>query len=598
MKQKAFSIAEALISPVLVSATLGLLVAEPSLANLPGSKPLSSEDSQPAAVLEAPVAPVPVVKSNAQVIADSSLLEQSNSTVDLQPETEANAPIDGMDQVTSVSQLTDVRPTDWAFQALQSLVERYGCIVGYPDRTYRGNQAMTRYEFAAGLNSCMDKIQELIAAGTADLVKKEDLDKLQRLINEFGDDLAVVRRRIDNLDAKTATLEKQQFSTTTKLFGQAIVGFQGRNSAEVDLAGIPFDDDANQLNVITNVQLSLFTQLTERSLLFTGLQAGSGRSFGNQLLTNDVLLGYEADTGSGVELSDLTYRQLVGNNLALIAGALGVNMVNVFRGPNRIESAGQGPLSRFAQRNPILNIGGDGAGAGFDWQINDWLSLQGVYTANRPNLPNDGLFGGENGSRTAGAQLTLAPTNTIDIALHYVNSYSPSGFLGTSVGDDQLALPNPLKFPEIRAPLMTNAFGATLAWRVSPRFTIGGWAGYTTSDLKGFSGNVETINWMAFLNFPDLLLPGNLGAIYVGQPPRIISSDLPTGRNVPDFVTEGGNGSSGGQPSATTHVEAFYRFKVSDNLSLTPGVILIFNPRNNDNNDTITIGILRTTFTF
>ncbi|OWY66980.1 hypothetical protein B7486_33615 [cyanobacterium TDX16] len=48
-------------------------------------------------------------------------------------------------QVTSVSQLSDVQPTDWAFQALQSLVERYGCIAGYPDGTYRGNRALTRY---------------------------------------------------------------------------------------------------------------------------------------------------------------------------------------------------------------------------------------------------------------------------------------------------------------------------------------------------------------------------------------------------------------------------------------------------------------------
>ncbi|MBP0001918.1 MAG: S-layer homology domain-containing protein, partial [Cyanobacteria bacterium SID2] len=44
-----------------------------------------------------------------------------------------------LDQVTSVSQFSDVQPTDWAFQALQSLVERYGCIAGYPDGTYRGN---------------------------------------------------------------------------------------------------------------------------------------------------------------------------------------------------------------------------------------------------------------------------------------------------------------------------------------------------------------------------------------------------------------------------------------------------------------------------
>ena len=80
--------------------------------------------------------------------------------------------VDKLDQVTSVSQLTDVSPTDWSFQALQSLVERYGCIVGYPDRTYRGNRALTRYEFAAGLNEFLDRVNELIAAGTAELVKK------------------------------------------------------------------------------------------------------------------------------------------------------------------------------------------------------------------------------------------------------------------------------------------------------------------------------------------------------------------------------------------------------------------------------------------
>jgi len=58
-----------------------------------------------------------------------------------------------IEQVTSVSQLSDVQPTDWAFQSLQSLVERYGCIAGYPDGTYRGNRSLTRYEFAAGLNA-------------------------------------------------------------------------------------------------------------------------------------------------------------------------------------------------------------------------------------------------------------------------------------------------------------------------------------------------------------------------------------------------------------------------------------------------------------
>jgi predicted PhzF superfamily epimerase YddE/YHI9 len=76
-------------------------------------------------------------------------------------------------QVNSVSQLSDVKPTDWAFQALQSLVERYGCIVGYHDGTYRGNRAMTRYEFAAGLNTGLTQL----AQGEEDFFHHLALDK-------------------------------------------------------------------------------------------------------------------------------------------------------------------------------------------------------------------------------------------------------------------------------------------------------------------------------------------------------------------------------------------------------------------------------------
>ena len=141
-------------------------------------------------------------------------------------------------QVTSVSQLSDVKPTDWAFQALQSLVERYGCIAGYPDKTYRGNRAMTRYEFAAGLNACMDRINDLIAASTADSAKKEDLATIRKLQEQFSAELATLRGRVDGIESRTAMLEKQQFSPTTKLSGEAIFsiataygGYGGGNAA-------------------------------------------------------------------------------------------------------------------------------------------------------------------------------------------------------------------------------------------------------------------------------------------------------------------------------------------------------------------------------
>ena len=61
-------------------------------------------------------------------------------------------------QVTSVNQFSDVLPTDWAYQALSNLVEKYGCVAGFPNGKYKGGQAMTRYEAAALLNACLDRV--------------------------------------------------------------------------------------------------------------------------------------------------------------------------------------------------------------------------------------------------------------------------------------------------------------------------------------------------------------------------------------------------------------------------------------------------------
>ncbi|MEB3332335.1 MAG: iron uptake porin [Synechococcaceae cyanobacterium] len=120
------------------------------------------------------------------------------------------------EQVTSINQFSDVKPTDWAYQALSNLIERYGCVAGYPNGTYKGSQAMTRYEAAALLNACLDRITEVT-------------DELKRLMKEFEKELAVLRGRVDGLEAKVGELEATQFSTTTKLKGIATFTF-GANS--------------------------------------------------------------------------------------------------------------------------------------------------------------------------------------------------------------------------------------------------------------------------------------------------------------------------------------------------------------------------------
>lgn len=518
-----------------------------------------------------------------------------NSLVNLQDaENNENADPNISQSVTSVSQLSDVRSTDWAFTALQSLVERYGCIAGYPDYKFRGQQAISRYEFAAGLNACLDRINEVIATGLADKANKEDLATIQKLQEEFATELSVLRGRVNTLEAKTATLEAQQFSTTTKLFGQAIFGLQGRFGNTADIFprdGIRTAGEVDQGTNVTfgyNLGITFLTQFDafNRSILLVGLNSGN-LALNSRLPLRDsyTLLGYEGTTANQITLSDLSYRFKVSNNAAFIIGAAGVAPSAVFRGPNRVESSGTGPISAFAQRNPILGLGAGSAGIGFDWQISDRISLQGVYAAGNPANPTTGGLTG--GSYVTGLQATLMPTDSIDTALYYLHSYTTTGSLNTGIGDSVIGL---------GSSFLTDAIGATLNWRISPYVTLGTWGGYTKSNaVIGASGTVETTNWMVYLNFPDLFKQGNLGGIYIGQPPKITSSNLSIG-NVPSFLN--GSDTRGAQPASTTHVELFYVHRLTDHISITPGLIFLFNPAQTSTSDTVTIGTIRTTFSF
>ena len=118
--------------------------------------------------------------------------------------------------------MSDVQPSDWAFQSVQSLVERYGCIAGYPNGTFKGNRAMTRYEFAAGLNACLERMTQFIAVSGNNGVSDTDMATVKKLSEEFQGELATLRGKVDALEYRTEGLEANQFSTTAKLKGEAI----------------------------------------------------------------------------------------------------------------------------------------------------------------------------------------------------------------------------------------------------------------------------------------------------------------------------------------------------------------------------------------
>ncbi|MEL7246528.1 MAG: iron uptake porin, partial [Cyanobacteria bacterium J06573_2] len=127
-------------------------------------------------------------------------------------------------QQTSVDKLSDVKPTDWAYQALKSLIEKYDVKLGLPDGTFRGNRAVTRYEFAAGLAATLDKVNELITSSSNIRKIQQDRITLQRLEKEYRQALQDLRTRLNDIDSRSSELQANQFSSTTKLKGQQIVG--------------------------------------------------------------------------------------------------------------------------------------------------------------------------------------------------------------------------------------------------------------------------------------------------------------------------------------------------------------------------------------
>src|SRR3712207_9427499 len=60
----------------------------------------------------------------------------------------------------------DVPTTHWAYDAVQQLASR-GIFTGYPDGTFSGRRALTRYEFAVALQRMLVEIQRQIAAVAA-----------------------------------------------------------------------------------------------------------------------------------------------------------------------------------------------------------------------------------------------------------------------------------------------------------------------------------------------------------------------------------------------------------------------------------------------
>ena len=526
------------------------------------SQPIAAAQAAPKVEAATPaVAPAAVPTQIAQAAPTQAAPSATSNVSSLDQIAQYSNGAESMSQVTSISQLSDVQPTDWAFQALQSLVERYGCIVGYPDSTYKGSRALTRYEFAAGLNACMDRISELIASSTADLATKEDLATLQRLQEEFAAELATLRGRVDSLEARTAELEAHQFSTTTKLKGETIFA-----------VGVPLSSDDSfpddQVIAGYRVRLNFDTSFTGQDLLRARLQArdfNTLNSFGGNVawkFSNDAP---DSGASNGVTLQKLFYTFPVGDRVQITLGAQGMSDSDwVTSSISPFDDDGGGSLTSFGSPAQYNFIPGD-AGAGIIFQLSKGLSLDLGYSSAEPDNPSpgSGLFNGDYG---AIAQLTYL-SDFVDAAVTYANGYSSGGFGGfNGPGDAEVA----------------NTYGGQVNFKFGS-VEIGGGLAYVPIRRLGV-GDYDIWSYQATLAFRDFGAKGSTLGFLAGV--------LPYAAGVPVGV-----GNQINQDNSFL-VEGFYKFQVSDNISVTPGLIWISNPGNDDTNSDTFVGAIRTTFSF
>jgi len=483
---------------------------------------------------------------------------------------------DSQEQVTSITQFSDVQPTEWAYQALSNLVERYGCVAGYPDGTFRGKRPLSRWEAAALLNACLDRITEVT-------------DELRRLMKEFETELAVLKGRVDGLEAKVGELEANQFSTTTKLSGQATF-IVGANSFGGDQRVLGNNTDiSNSLNPrfrnIANreqgavafnydLRLDLDTSFTGKDLLRTRLRAGNFGSspFGGPIVgLNATEVGFEEPSGeNSVGIDRLFYQFPLGSSFTATVGARvrQDDMLAVW--PSVYPADTVLDIFTYAGAPGAYNLN-LGSGAGLWWTSGNfsvsanYVSANGNFGSSVPDefdgCDGKGGIGNECSAQTGTAQIAYTGTN-YGIAAAYTYS---SGGAGIYSGNG-----TPFANAAFASADSTNSVGISAYWQPSnsgwiPSISTGWGLNASNSGDEGdfdFVDGITTQSWYVGLQWTDVFIKGNAAGMAVGQA---------------TFVTDTGDSDFDANDSNYAW-EFWYKFQVTDNISVTPALYYLSNP--------------------
>ncbi len=500
----------------------------------------------------------------------------------------AGSPLSSQDQVTSITQFSDVYPTDWAYQALSNLVERYGCVAGYPNGTYRGNRAMTRFEAAALLNACLDRITEVT-------------DELKRLMKEFERELAILKGRVDGLEARVGELEATQFSTTTKLEAEItfVIGanrFAGMTKQDSEQETV---DQSNALYGATafnyNQDLILNTSFTGKDNLIAVLRVGDfdgGLSVfgggGPSPLSQLSVAFQEGDTPNHVIVEKLFYTFPFSPDLTFTIGAnVGQeDMLAIWPSVYPSSSVLDVLTLNGAPGAYNMNLG---SGAGISWSRHGFSITANYVAAN--GASSNSFNGGISGHGSGG-------TGTLQIGYEVDGLGLAAIYSLIQNGNEIIVYGSDFALDSYANPGTTSAFALSGYWQPQgsgwiPSISLGWGINNTAYESSVFNDPLVDQNslvstsqsWALALEWSDVFLRSNQAGIAVGQPV---------------FATSLENGEA---PRDGNYVwEWWYQFHVTDNISVTPALFYLSRPygQNTSFGDTFSQlgGLLKTSFRF
>ena len=468
------------------------------------------------------------------------------------------------EQVTSISQFADVKPTDWAYQALSNLIERYGCVAGYPDGTFKGGRAMTRFEAAALLNACLDRVTETT-------------DELKKLMAEFQKELAILKGRVDGLDARVGVLEANQFSTTTKLKGIATMVIGGASNGYLPSSALA---DGNHIVFNYDLKLNLDTSFTGKDLLRTTLRSNNFQNsiFGqNGSSPLEVASNPSDTTADAVGINRLFYQFPVGSNWTATLGAKvrQDDMLAMWPSAYGADTVLDRMTYAGAPGTYTYNLG---AGAGLSYKKNGF-SLSALYISNQLSSANSGTntFGG---TSTTGSGIGSASTTTAQVGYAASNWGMAFAYTYTSYANN-LAANDPNASYGVYG---GNGLGFSAYWQpkktgIIPSIS----AGVGTVYYNGAVPVSSYTTWEVALQWNDAFVKGNALGMSYGD------------------TVSGGTGYPGPTTASTVSglpsnaFEVFYKFQVTDNISVTPAFFWI---NGQGSTGDVNGGLVKTTFKF